>query len=100
MNQNDTIAVFIRDVKQILAADSNQGTDLERIAERMRKLVADPIIRNWQEEPTGNVHLGQQSEPLYQDECGLTLMNARLGLDAMTSHHHHISWKIVALHRV
>src|SRR2546427_651325 len=66
MNQNDTIAVFIRDVKQILAADSNQGTDLEQVAERMRKLVADPIIRNWQEEPTGNVHEGQQSEQLRQ----------------------------------
>ena len=99
MNQNDTIAAFIHDVKQILAADPNQGTDLERVAERMRKLVADPIIRNWQEEPTGNVHLGQQSEPLYQDESGLTLMNARFGPEAMTPIHNHNSWAIVGVYR-
>ena len=99
MNQNDTIAVFIRDVKQILAADSNQGTDLEQVAERMRKLVADPIIRNWQEEPTGNVHEGQQSEPLYQDESGLTLMHARFGPEAMTPIHNHNSWAIVGVYR-
>src|ERR671938_413558 len=79
MNQNEAITAFIRDVKEILATGPDQGVDLERVAERMRKLVADPVIRNWQEEPTGNVHSGQQSRPLYQDESGLTLMHARFG---------------------
>ena len=41
LSQNDTIAIFIRDVKQILAANPNLDDVLERIAERMRKLVAD-----------------------------------------------------------
>ena len=65
MNQQDTIAVFIHDVKLILEASPNQEPDLERLAERMRTFVTDPLIGGWQEEPTGNVHLGQPSEPLY-----------------------------------
>ena len=99
LNLTDTIAVFIHDVKQILAADPNQEADLERIAERMRKLVADPVIRNLQEEPIGNVHSGQQSEPLYHDESGLTLMNARFGPESMTPIHNHNSWAIVGVYR-
>ena len=100
LNQNDIIAAFISDIKQILAADPEQGNDLTPIAERMRKLVADPIIRNWQEEPpTGNVHSGQQSRPLYQDESGLTLMHARFGPEAMTPIHNHNSWAIIGVYR-
>jgi len=99
LNLTDTIAVFIHDVKQILAADPNQEADLERLAERMRKLVADPVIRNLQEEPIGNVHNGQQSEPLYHDESGLTLMNARFGPESMTPIHNHNSWAIVGVYR-
>jgi predicted metal-dependent enzyme (double-stranded beta helix superfamily) len=99
LNQNDTIAAFISDIKQILAADPNQGDDLGRIAERMRKLVAEPIIRNWQEETVGNVHSGQQSRPLYQDESGLTLMHARFGPEAMTPIHNHNSWAIIGVYR-
>lgn len=99
MDQNDTIAAFIRDVKQMLAKNASQSVDLEEIAERMRKLVADPTIRNWQEEPTGNVHSGQQSRPLYQDESGLTLMHAHFGPEAMTPIHNHHSWAIVGVYR-
>jgi predicted metal-dependent enzyme (double-stranded beta helix superfamily) len=100
LNQNDTITAFIRDIKQILAADPKQGNDLKPIAERMRKLVTDPSIRNWQEEPpTGNVHSGQQSRPLYQDESGLTLMHARFGPEAMTPIHNHNSWAIIGVYR-
>jgi predicted metal-dependent enzyme (double-stranded beta helix superfamily) len=99
LNQHDTIAVFIRDVKQILAADPKQGAVLELVAERMRKLVADPSIRNWQEEPVGNVHSGQQPGPLYQDESGLTLMHARFGPESMTPIHNHHSWAIVGVYR-
>jgi len=100
LNQNNIIAEFIRDIKQILAADPNQGNDLTPIAERMRKLVTDPSIRNWQEEPpTGNVHSGQQSRPLYQDESGLTLMHARFGPEAMTPIHNHNSWAIIGVYR-
>jgi predicted metal-dependent enzyme (double-stranded beta helix superfamily) len=99
LNQNDTIAIFIRDVKQILVADPNEGDVLERIAERMQKLVADPSIRNWQEEPVGNIHIGQQPGPLYQDESGLTLMHARFGSETMTPIHNHNSWAIVSVYR-
>ncbi len=99
MNQYDSIAVFIRDVKQMLATDPEQGDDLERIAERMRELVAEPSIRNWQEDAVGNVHSGQQSRPLYQDESGLTLMHARFGPEAMTPIHNHNSWAIVGVYR-
>jgi predicted metal-dependent enzyme (double-stranded beta helix superfamily) len=99
MNQQDAIAVFIHDVQQILEASPNQEPDLERLAERMRKLVTDPLIRNWQEEPTGNVHLGQPSEPLYQDESGLALMHGRFGPEAMTPIHNHHSWAIVGVYR-
>ena len=99
MNQNDTIAIFIREVKQILAADPNQDDVLERVAERMHKLVEDPIIRNWQEEPAGNIHSGQQAGPLYQDESGLTLMHARFGPESMTPIHNHHSWAIVGVYR-
>ena len=99
MNQKDSIAVFIHDVKQILATDPSRGPDLERVAERMRKLVTEPLIRNWQDEPTGNVHIGQQSAPLYQDESGLTLMHARFGPETMTPIHNHHSWAIVGVYR-
>jgi predicted metal-dependent enzyme (double-stranded beta helix superfamily) len=99
LNLTDTITVFIHDVKQILAADPDQGADLELIAERMRKLVADPLIRNLQEETIGNFHSGQQSEPLYHDESGLALMNARFGPESMTPIHNHNSWAIVGVYR-
>lgn len=99
MSQNDTIALFIHDVKQILVASPKQDDVLERIAERMRKLVADPSIRNWQEEPVGNIHSGQQPGPLYQDESGLTLMHARFGSESMTPIHNHHSWAIVGVYR-
>lgn len=99
LNQYDSIAVFIRDVKRMLATDPKQGDDLERIAERMRELVAEPSIRDWQEDAVGNVHSGQQSRPLYQDESGLTLMHARFGPEAMTPIHNHNSWAIVGVYR-
>jgi predicted metal-dependent enzyme (double-stranded beta helix superfamily) len=98
MNRNETIAAFIQDVKQILAEDTERSVDLERIAERMRQLIAEPVIREWQE-PGGNVHKGQQSVPLYQEENGLTLMNASFTPDAMTPIHNHNSWGIVGLYR-
>jgi hypothetical protein len=66
MTPNDAIATFIHDVKQLLATDSTQQASLERIAARMRELVADPVIRSWQEEPIGNVHAGEPSPPIYQ----------------------------------
>src|SRR5437899_2574716 len=99
MIPNDAIAAFIHDVQQILATDSTQEASLERIAARMRELVADPLIRSWQEEPTGNVHAGEPSPPLYQDDNGLTLMHARFGPEAMTPVHNHNSWAIVGLYR-
>ena len=99
MNQNDTIAEFIRDVKQILAVNPDQEANLEVVAERMRKLVAEPIIRNWQEELPGNVHSGQQSGIVYQDESGLALMHASFGPEAMTPIHNHNSWAIVGVYR-
>lgn len=99
LNQYDSIAVFIRDVKRMLATDPKQGDDLERIAERMRELVTEPSIRDWQEDAVGNVHSGQQSRPLYQDESGLTLMHARFGPEAMTPIHNHNSWAIVGVYR-
>ena len=99
MNVNETIAAFIQDVKQILAEDGGRDADLERIAERMRKLVAEPAIRQWQEEPGGNVHKGQQSEPIYQEENGLTLMHAGFGPEAMTPIHNHNSWGIIGVYR-
>jgi predicted metal-dependent enzyme (double-stranded beta helix superfamily) len=99
LKRDDTITEFISDVKQLLAADPEQGDVFELIAERMRKLVTDPTIRSWQEEPIGNVHDGRQSEPLYQDESGLTLMHARFGPAAMTPIHNHNSWAIVGVYR-
>jgi predicted metal-dependent enzyme (double-stranded beta helix superfamily) len=99
MNLKDVIAVFIDDIKQILAAAPNEEPDLELVAERMRQMVTEPLIRNWQEEPTGNVHRGQPSEPLYQDESGLTLMHARFGPEAITPIHNHHSWAIVGVYR-
>jgi len=99
MNRSDTIATFIRYVQQILATDSMQEAPLERIAARMRELVADPVIRAWQEEPIGNVHAGEPSPPIYQDASGLTLMHARFGPEAMTPVHNHNSWAIVGLYR-
>ena len=99
MNQNDTITDFIHDVKQILAVNADQETNLELVAERMRKLVTDPIIQKWQEEPLGNVHTGQQSGIVYQDESGLALMRASFGPEAMTPIHNHNSWAIVGVYR-
>ncbi len=99
MKQNDLIASFIHDVKAILASDPNQEPDLERVAERMRQLLTDPLIRYWQGEPTGNVHSGQQSAPVYQDESGLTLMHAYFGPEAMTPIHNHHSWAVVGVYR-
>ena len=87
MNRSDAIATFIRDVQQMLATDSTQDAPLERIAARMRELVADPVIRSWQEEPIGNVHAGEPSPSIYQDESGLTLMHARFGPEAMVDVH-------------
>ena len=80
MNENDIIAEFIRDVKQIFVVNPDQEANLEVVAERMQKLVADPIRRNWQEELPGNVHSGQQSGIVYQDESGLALMHASFAL--------------------
>ena len=99
MIPNDAIATFIHDVKQLLATDTTQEASLERIAARMRELVTDPLIRSWQEEPTGNVHAGEPSPPIYQDESGLTLMHARFGPEAMTPVHNHNSWAIVGVYR-
>jgi predicted metal-dependent enzyme (double-stranded beta helix superfamily) len=99
MNRNDAIATFIYDVKQILGENSTQEAPLERIAARMKELVADPLIRSWQEEPIGNVHAGEPSPPIYQDNSGLTLMHARFGPEAMTPVHNHNSWAIVGVYR-
>jgi predicted metal-dependent enzyme (double-stranded beta helix superfamily) len=99
MNRNDSIANFIHDVKQLLAANSTQEAPLERIAARMRELVTDASIRSWQEEPIGNVHAGEPSPSIYQDESGLTLMHARFGPEAMTPVHNHNSWAIVGVYR-
>lgn len=99
MIQTDVIVTFIQDVKQIIAERSHDGADLERIAERMRTLVSNPVIRQWQEEPGGNVHIGQQSAPLYQEENGLTLMYARFGPEAMTPIHNHNSWGIIGVYK-
>lgn len=99
MTYNETIAIFLEDVKRILAEDGDRGPTLERIAARMRQLLADPVIRQWQGEPGGNVHLGQSSAPLYQEENGLTLMDASFGPEALTPIHNHNSWGIIGVYR-
>ncbi len=99
MNLNNTISAFISDVKQILAENPYDTVDLERIAERMQTLLANPVIREWREEPSGNIHTGRQSSPLYKDDSGLTLMHARFGPENMTSIHNHNSWGVVGLYR-
>jgi len=65
----------------------------------MRTLVSNSTVRQWQEEPGGNVHTGQQSAPLYQEENGLTLMHARFGPEAMTPIHNHNSWGIIGVYK-
>lgn len=99
MTQSQAIAAFIQDVKQILAEDAEHGPDLEQIAFRMHQLLASPEIRRWQGEPGGNVHLGQRSVPLYQEENGLTLMDAKFGPEAITPIHNHNSWGIIGVYR-
>ena len=99
MTRSETIAAFLEDVKRILAEDGDRGPDLQRIAERMRQLLAEPVIRQWQGEPGGNVHRGQSSVPLYQEENGLTLMDGSFSPDALTPIHNHNSWGIVGLYR-
>lgn len=99
MTRSETIAAFLQDVKRILVENSNHSPDLEHIAARMRQLLADPAIRQWQGEPGGNVHKGQSSVPLYQEEHGLTLMDASFGPETLTPIHNHNSWGVIGVYR-
>jgi predicted metal-dependent enzyme (double-stranded beta helix superfamily) len=87
---------FVSDVKQILAADGPNDAGLARIAVRMQELTRNlelAIVGD-----IGNVHAGRQSEPLYTDDSGLTLVRARFGPEAMTPIHNHGSWGVVGVY--
>lgn len=105
MSATYTIDTFIGDVKQILTeteASRPGEAALERIADRMRELVANPDVAAGQAEPMGNIHErrpGSQSKPLYEDETGLTLVRARFGPEAMTPIHSHGSWGVIGVYR-
>jgi predicted metal-dependent enzyme (double-stranded beta helix superfamily) len=99
MRSYETIADFIADVKQALAAADASDAPLERLADLMRSLVRSPIVEQVHDELAGNIHQGQQSGPLYTDETGLTLVRGRFEPDALTPIHNHGSWGIVGVYR-
>jgi len=99
MNAEEATQEFIGQVKQILAEDGSSERGLARIAQQMRLFLANPVLTETREEPSGNVHAGRQSKPLYTDETGLTLVRARFGPEAMTPIHNHGSWGIVGVYR-
>lgn len=99
MSAQQAVEAFIADVKQILAEDGPSEAGLDRIADRMRAFVRDPDVVTVDDEPTGNIHSGQQSRPLYTDETGLTLVRARFGPEAMTPIHSHGSWGVIGVYR-
>lgn len=99
MTRNKVIAAFLEDIKRILADDGDRGPDLQRIAARMRRLLAEPAIGQWPGAPEGNVHSGQLAVPLYQEEHGLTLMDGSFGPEALTPIHNHNSWGIIGVYR-
>jgi predicted metal-dependent enzyme (double-stranded beta helix superfamily) len=93
---------FIHDVKGILAECGEGDVAFERIADRMRKLVAATVAEMPADEPLGNIHEkmdGPRRGPLYQDETGLTLVRARFGPEAMTPIHSHGSWGVIGVYR-
>ncbi|HEX3721804.1 MAG TPA: hypothetical protein VHV31_03385 [Nitrolancea sp.] len=96
MTATYTIETFVHEVKAILAEDGSSDSGLQRIAERMRVLARHPELAG--EEPSGNIHTGSQSKPLYQDDCGLTLVRAMFGPEQMTPIHSHGSWGIVGVY--
>ena len=97
MTATYTIATFIGEVKEILAEDGSSEAGLERIAGRMRELAQHPELAG--EEPSGNIHTGSQSKPLYQDETGLILVRAMFGPEQMTPIHSHGSWGVIGVYQ-
>jgi predicted metal-dependent enzyme (double-stranded beta helix superfamily) len=97
MTATYTIETFIHEVKGILAEDGSSESGLERIAGRMRELARHPELAG--EEPSGNIHTGSQSRPLYEDESGLTLVRAFFGPEQMTPIHSHGSWGVVGVYQ-
>lgn len=99
MRSYETIGAFIADVKDVLAKEGASAAALDRIADLMRALVRSPVVDSVHDELAGNIHLGQQSGPLYTDESGLTLVRGRFEPDSLTPIHNHGSWGIVGVYR-
>ncbi|HVX29850.1 MAG TPA: hypothetical protein VHA53_05175 [Nitrolancea sp.] len=97
MSTTYTIESFIGEVKGILAQDGPTEQGLERIAGAMRELAKHPELAG--EEPSGNIHTGSQSKPLYQDESGLILVRAMFGPEQMTPIHSHGSWGVIGVYK-
>lgn len=95
---NEAVSDFIADVKRILGGEGASPNGLQRIAERMGELVRDPNATAG-DETSGNFHAGRGSGPVYTDESGLTLMQARFGPEAMTPIHNHGSWGVIGVYR-
>lgn len=97
MTATYSIETFISEVKQILADEGPTPTGLDRIAGRMQELARHPELAG--EEPTGNIHTGSQSKPLYTDDSGLILVRALFGPEAMTPIHSHGSWGVIGVYQ-
>ncbi|HLI50175.1 MAG TPA: hypothetical protein VKU87_00180 [Thermomicrobiaceae bacterium] len=102
MSVTVSVETFIDNVKKILAEDDPQRPSyetLERLSYEMRDFAANPDVSSNGEEPSGNIHTGSQSRPLYEDESGLILVRARFGPEAMTPIHSHGSWGVIGVYQ-
>lgn len=99
MTGHTVVHEFIGRVKTILDDEGPTENGLHHISEELRWLLdrADDVIAS--APPPGNYHTQQQAEPIYTDDSGLTLAQARFDPDTFTPIHNHGSWGVVGVYR-
>lgn len=99
MSLNPVLQTFVSDVKSILAEYGETEAGVERVAERLKELIATPNATDGIQVPDGNVHTRRQSRPLYTDDTGLTFALARFDSGQFTPIHNHGSWGVVGVYQ-
>lgn len=103
------IDAFIDDVRQILADEGPSEQGMGRLVERMRVLVRDPdvlatheafldAITANAEAPGHYAATGRQSQVVYTDDSGLTLIRSRFDPVEATPIHSHSTWGILGVY--